>query len=511
MWRAVALVAMVGLVVMSLGWSAYSSVKAPANAFYLLPSRYWELGIGVLAWLAVSHRAEKLRGFFSGHGEIVIYLGFAAIFIGFIAAEPTRFPFPWGLVPVLGTTALLLALTARSEGISLPERLLKSRPMQWVGLRSYSLYLWHWPVFVLLRWTVGLEAFHAQMIALLLTFALAEFSYLVERRVRGATVISRAPRIKVVVTGLLCVFVAAVGVKLVFKAHNRITLSVTRDTDTWFPYGNLGQNVDTGCQIESVDTPLAGGRITTVSPSSCKAPASARKMFVLGDSHSTAYTTMLKMWAADNGTPVIFLNNSACPVFNLKKPHSELSPACKVFVAAALQYIKDNAKRGDILFLPALRVPRIGDQWEIPAHELQHYLYDRTDRTASLPEAISDLLPFRQAGLTLVLTAPTPVMPAPAFRCADWFNQENPVCKLGFSVSRQEMDSYLSNARNAVGVVAMGLGGVAIWDATPYLCESTACKSFMDGKPLLFDGDHLSGYANRLLYPHFNAFVKNLH
>jgi lysophospholipase L1-like esterase len=53
------------------------------------------------------------------------------------------------------------------------------------------------------------------------------------------------------------------------------------------------------------------------------------------------------------------------------------------------------------------------------------------------------------------------------------------------------------------------LGG-SVWDPLPVLCGQTSCDAFRDGRPLFFDGDHLSADGNRALYPSFLAFVENL-
>jgi hypothetical protein len=102
------------------------------------------------------------------------------------------------------------------------------------------------------------------------------------------------------------------------------------------------------------------------------------------------------------------------------------------------------------------------------------------------------------------------MFPAPAFRCSDWFNRGNPACKLGLTMDRAQLEAFLANGRHAVQAVSTGLGGTPIWDATPFLCSQTTCGSVLNGKPLFFDGDHMTGYANTMLKPHFQAFLSRL-
>src|SRR5207247_10410304 len=63
-----------------------------------------------------------------------------------------------------------------------------------LGQRSYSLYLWHWPVYVIFRWTVGLERLPFILIALCLSLVAAALSYTwVETPVRGNNRLKRLP------------------------------------------------------------------------------------------------------------------------------------------------------------------------------------------------------------------------------------------------------------------------------------------------------------------------------
>jgi peptidoglycan/LPS O-acetylase OafA/YrhL len=120
--------------------------EQPIKAFFLLPSRLWELGIGVLLALSVS-RVERLgptaRRWLLAVGLVAI----AASVFGLSAK--TVFPGWIALLPTLGTAAVLAAGTGANVASRL-SRFLSHRVMQLGGRYSYSLYLWHWPIVVLL-------------------------------------------------------------------------------------------------------------------------------------------------------------------------------------------------------------------------------------------------------------------------------------------------------------------------------------------------------------------------
>ena len=141
------------LVAGSLVLAIWATPRMPSASFYLLPTRIWELGIGSLLALGLlpSAAPKALR-------EVVGALGLVGVLAPvFVYDGSTTFPGVAALPPVLGAAMLIWAGTA---GPVLASRLLSLRPMVWIGLISYSLYLWHWPIMAFARnrlFTVELE------------------------------------------------------------------------------------------------------------------------------------------------------------------------------------------------------------------------------------------------------------------------------------------------------------------------------------------------------------------
>lgn len=118
-------------------------VVNPTSAFYLVQFRGWELLVGVLAAIYLSTR-QALPKF----AEPLSLVGLLLLLIPYFA-YPTDFLHPSIMTfwPVLG--AALVLVFAQSG--TLVARMLSFKPMVWIGLISYSLYLWHQPVFALVR------------------------------------------------------------------------------------------------------------------------------------------------------------------------------------------------------------------------------------------------------------------------------------------------------------------------------------------------------------------------
>lgn len=140
----------VTLVIAALSFAAniYLSQTNPNSAFYLPMPRVWELMTGGLLAYVEIHRAEILRHYrstraFSGLGLIALGL--------LLISEDRQFPGWWALLPTFGAVLLISAGPA-----AWPNRqLLSGQAMVWLGLLSYPLYLWHWPLLSLLRIEMG--------------------------------------------------------------------------------------------------------------------------------------------------------------------------------------------------------------------------------------------------------------------------------------------------------------------------------------------------------------------
>ena len=127
----------------SLALSVWQVARAPDAAFFLLPSRAWELMAGALL-AVVPARPQTPRWLLGVTG----WGGLAAVLAAMLLyTEETPFPGWAALAPVLGTAAIIWS-TGQNERPSVLCRMLSWRPVVFVGLISYSLYLWHWPVLV---------------------------------------------------------------------------------------------------------------------------------------------------------------------------------------------------------------------------------------------------------------------------------------------------------------------------------------------------------------------------
>lgn len=207
--RTTGIVAVLGVAtVASFAWSLHASTASPESAYFSTLTRTWEFGFGALLAVVAPRLARGLRPWVR---NAVAVAGLALIALAMFTVTDTD-PFPgWlALLPVLGTSAVILAGTGLAdERPPLAQRALGVRPMKVIGDASYSLYLWHWPVLVVAEQRVDRDLRPAELALVLAVTALMTWaSYrFVETPFRKAPAVRR-PR------GML-LYPAAVSVAVV--------------------------------------------------------------------------------------------------------------------------------------------------------------------------------------------------------------------------------------------------------------------------------------------------------
>lgn len=146
--RRATMVILIATGVASFTLASWMTVSGPGAAFFLLPTRAWEILIGaVIAFLLMNAetanwRSSRFVGELAGTAGIVL-IGLAVISLD----ETTPFPGLWALLPTVGTGLIIAFATART----VLGRLLGTRILVGIGLISYSAYLWHQPMLAFAR------------------------------------------------------------------------------------------------------------------------------------------------------------------------------------------------------------------------------------------------------------------------------------------------------------------------------------------------------------------------
>lgn len=471
------------LAILSFLYSIAETRAAPAQAYYLLPSRFWELACGGMLFML--HAQDRLCARSRAAADASLIVGLVLVGIGFALSDARAFPFPWAIFPVVGTSLIMIGVISDYGRGTRVSALFDNRLSIYIGKISYSLYLWHWPVIVLLRWTIGVKTGPEIAIALVLTAMLSAASYhFVEAPVRRAVSRGAWAPFKIVSLGLTMIVACFALSNKVFSAQQLLTLSVTRDARTWYPY-------------------------FWRHPSAT--PETKHRLFVLGDSHADAYSTMLAMLRDDDGVKFQLSSDFRCAVANLMYP---LNAECRSRVDKALSEIEASGKPGDVVFLVSLRMNRLCDQSGPLDHTAviggQSSDGAAARRLAAREEASAIIGRLEKHHMRVILDAPLPVFKVPPFRCSDWFNSGNPDCAAGFGMERRFLLEYREPVMESLEALKRDHPTLVVWDPLPVLCPGDECLAVDGGKPLFFDGDHLSAHGNRVLYPAFRSLLTSL-
>ena len=301
--------------------SIYLTERAPIWAFYILPTRAWELAAGaLLVFLPELRRARPLLALIA-----LITLGSGAL----IFNETTPFPGTAALVPVIATVLLLIS---RNQWPPFMDLVAKSRITQWLGAISYPLYLWHWPVLVIPAIYLG-EDLNALQITLLLavTVILAGLTHrYVETPMRDAK-LSQLNVFKF--AAIATCFSVAIG-GLTYTQHSNTiaiadNLKVSLEQVRSKPINN-----NDGCHIHIRQT---------VSPRCEYGDISSQVTIVLyGDSHAAQWLPALDLIGKKRGIKIVSLTKSACPSAEVIKELSSQYDVkdCQAFRDSSIARIK---------------------------------------------------------------------------------------------------------------------------------------------------------------------------
>lgn len=469
----------------SLLLAVWQTSAAPAEAFYLLPARFWELAAGALLYQFVGSAR------IAAHWQGWAVPGLLLLTVGFLFAGDQPVPFPGVLATIAGTVMLLAAAAAASaDGVTRPDALLRAlqwSPLAYLGRLSYSLYLWHWPLLVLLRWTYGMQgvALWAYPVVLL---ALAAGSYhFVECPLRRMQWGRRGHPGKVLLIALATLGVSSAGAWTIVQYSDAISLSSTRDGYSW-----RAQRHPKWMPVEPIAAPALSGRT----------------LFVAGDSHAAAYRTLASIAVRQFDMQLQVDERGGCGIVTLLGGRTA---ECADYQEGVLSRIERSAKPGDIVLLASLRMQNLRDaDWsagETAGFASLRAQRGEADRVAAEREANAVLARLQALQVQVIIDAPLPVFRSPAYRCADVFNRMNPACAGGLSVARSQMEALRAPQMALLDRLSATYPSLHVWDPLPLLCDARRCNAMQDGLPLFFDQDHLSGHGNQVLLPDFDRLL----
>jgi peptidoglycan/LPS O-acetylase OafA/YrhL len=443
--------------------------------FYSPVTRAWEFAAGALLFFFTDGRKPSKSPFLPG------LLG--ALLLGsslFVINETMRWPGPWTLLPIAGTVLILYAGCTPSNHISLG---LSSKPLAWLGDRSYSLYLWHWPFIVFASYLFPSNGFALLAGAGMSVIpALAAYEY-VEVPIRFRRDLNRGEKARLVIAVMtpavfLCSFLVLGTMSGFWNQSVRAYQSQVR------PF-HLGKVL--GC-----DTTFAAVR---PSPQ-CQfnSDATGKQVFLFGDSNADHFSEGVVDAAKRNGNSILLYSSYACSflVDPVVKTDASVSrnAECSASTKRAMKFLGDQS--------PGLVILAMGDSyWWDPVFGVMSaegvVVTDRKSKgrflESSLEKTVSQI---QELGHKVVLVQPTPVW-------VDDHTWDPSTCTTISVVFRQcqriaPLESILSvqgPSRDTMKRVSESTGAKLL-DAWPELCGKSTCDTGNSSFVKYRDARHIS-------------------
>ncbi len=481
--RRYAVLVLAALLAVSFAASTWMLFRSQAATFYLLQFRAWELLLGALLALNAVPRPRQPR---TRAG-----LAFAGILLIAVAvftfSDRMLFPGPAALLPCLGAA---LVIHARDEWSS-AGKILRSRPMIFVGLISYSLYLWHWPIIVFTREMTGRQLSLSQgglVIAASLVVATVSWRF-VEQPFRGrASPVARKP----LFASAVAVVIAAISLGAYVAGNSGLPGRLAPDVQRVYAstYDESRFSLPPCFADSDTDGPavadIRAGKLCRLGT----ADASKPSFLVWGDSHSGAMAPAIDAAAAQVGMQGLFAGHSSCPPLpgvQLKRGGTE---RCGRFNEAVHDLIV--SRHIPLVFLVAYWPKYVHDA-EMPN---QGPYFDPSvpppvaDRSQSVVETLDSLMAeLQRLGTKVVLVSDVPemgrYMPEAVAKAMMEGASTDVAPPFDYIAKRQALS-------HSILTRAAAQYGASIIDPLPAICRDEHCDAVRNGLPLYKDADHLA-------------------
>lgn len=495
------LTTMVVIGVFSFSHGYFFPVIEAKESFYLPQARFWELIIGgglAFSQIRYGEKLEKLLAFcnqllmrvvftrpkypdYRVIDDVILVCGLTLVSFGFFSLQPRGlYPSSLTLIPVIGTALIIFA----GQNAVFFKPLLANKIAVGIGLISYPLYLWHWPILSLLFIVKG-ETPHrdAKLGALLISFALAFVTYrFFEQPIRR----KNSKVLATILLGILLVLGAVGG-----YIYSNDGLESRKFVQTYL--NNQGQlirtkHVDEGCE-EFFQLPPNSRAFEY-----CRFSKSQgnRKVLIIGDSHAHAAYEGFADGSRELGIETALMANSSCPPF-INLPTGRTKPKLENCYARIKQiYWAVNSYKPQVVYFFS-RGPTYWTGINIPGGKPQPASLDIDSYFLGLENTARHIA---NLGIDFVYVSENPEFKLSPKSCLPrpLNSGVKEKCEISISDFRARQNTYLAK----LGAYENQFTVLYSWKA---FCSEVGCSMFSQNDELLYaDDDHLSVIGSQIQF-----------
>ena len=467
---------MVVLTIASLTGFIYLYQNNQPAAYFLMPSRFWEIAVGCLLFIGFQKWSKMEQNLGQLPAFLVVIAMLAVMFLPISAAVPAT-------VAIVALSALLLACLKKE---TIAYSLFTHKTVVYIGLMSYSLYLWHWGVLSISRWTIGIHWWSVPFqVAVMLILAFSSYKWIETpaRTSRWIGTIGKNFRLV-----FLVFFVSALSLtglsrgfyRRLYVGHYPHENLMTQPRDYAKGQIRLKPNYSSShCHL---------GRLSKHLPVNCTIASKRNQtFFFMGDSHADHYRETHYLLAKNDGISVDGITVSACIFPPAAQPYD-----CSYIQSQREKQVLHRMKPGDVAV--------IANRYHVDDDSLG-WLKTATS-IASIHTFANKV--FAKGG-KLIVFAPSPEYPLESRLCLRLWFRPHPPDGCASSIKRMR-----SERRQAYALMKTLDKRIILYDPIPALCINNGCTMIdAQNKPLLRDKHHLSDHANReYVYPSFRHFLR---
>jgi peptidoglycan/LPS O-acetylase OafA/YrhL len=494
---------MLGLV--SFGLNAYFISGNETKVFYLLPTRFWELLIGgMLAQYENTHPHATRQ-----HGNTLSVIGLGILFVAiYFINRGESYPGWWAILPTLSA----LLLIAAGPHTLINRTLLANKPMVLIGLISYPLYLWHWPLLSLARINEGELSFAFALGILGLSAVLAFLTWQfieLPAQLRFFSHHHKKQRDKIYIAYALgsIFLISLLGILIVYKDGYP-----NRYPEIEAARIKLEQNAAFNIS-ESDDCKQKYG----LQISDCFQSSNSPSLALIGDSHARHLYNGMKEEGIGAGTNVLYLGHGGCPplmdvdTIQYGRDHDK---TCALVTEEYTRLFSSKAAQIKTVIL-ASRGPSYisgndyGDgrrRWDLVALTNQDQNISNGNLFLTGTKRMIDFLESK--GMRVILFFDNPELGFRPSTCMLkrplQLSDIRQACAMPASVVNTRQAEY----RKIIERLKVQHPKLEVFDSTNYLCNPEECPVSKDGLLLYVDQDHFSNLGSQYIASKFYSWLE---
>lgn len=470
-----ALAVVYGITAISFSLAVLADPDRSQSNFFLSQFRFWEFGIGIIAVAHEKRLRELSRPVLLTLSSLSTAL-WLSIFV--LPLQTYPWPGPATLLPTVSTAVLLATLT-----VGHPAQLILSHKFaRWVGDRSYSLYLWHWPIMVFIGYLFGADPIHG-LLALGLTFLLAEIAWrLVETPFRKKIPLGW----KATMAGLAaCVCVAVVAPVSQVTVETAAPTKVERGQ--W-----LSENKSSRSAVNKAGCFSSIGRWSDYDSCVFGNPEGEVRILLWGDSHAMSWFDGIEpvAKALDQRLEVALMQ--ACPPYLHPRFYHAVKGVydeCMRFTQTTFDRVMENP--------PQIVILGSAPRYNVLLDPNNNILPIQEGRLAEQEALTAMISALESAGVVVILAIDPPKVQRRYDACVA---AGNSMCSFQFPES---------DMLNTDRLVAQALGSrIIVANFVDAICPQDICVTFDKGRFTYRDQTHLNPAFSAALAERWNVVIK---